>query len=95
MMVSFAKRYQQIYPMYSWAYAVEAKYTQSPDDRMKALAMAQYLDPYSEWISHFTESDKKKAMSWFKDHNPFNVKDVNEICFIERRPIKTTMITVR
>ena len=78
LMVSFAKRYQQIYPMYSWAYAVEAKYTQSSDDRTKALAMAQYLDPSSQWISHFTASDKKKALTWFKDHNPFNVKDVKE-----------------
>jgi hypothetical protein len=75
LIVSFAKRYQQIFPMYSWAYAVEAKYAQSPDDRMKALALAQYLDPSSEWISHFTESDRRKAMSWFKDHNPFNTKD--------------------
>lgn len=78
LMVSFAKRYQQIYPMYSWAYAVEAKYTQLPDDRTRALAMALYLDPRSERISHFTEPEKKKAMAWFKDNNPFNIKDIKE-----------------
>lgn len=78
LMVSFAKRYQQVYPMYSWAYAVEAKYTQDPDDRRRALAMAQYLDPQSERISHFPESEKQLAMSWLKAHNPFSIKDVKE-----------------
>ncbi len=78
LMVYFAKRYQHIYPMYSWAYAFEAKYTQSPDDRMRALAIAQHLDPRSERIGHFTEAEKKNAMSWFKDHNPFTIKDVKQ-----------------
>lgn len=78
LIVSFAKRYQQIHPMYSWAYAVEAKYTQLPDDRTRALAMALYLDPRSEHISHFTEPEKKKAISWFKDHDPFKIEDVME-----------------
>ena len=78
LMVSFARRYQQIYPMYSWAYAVEAKYTQLPDDRTRALAMAQYLDPRSERISHFTEPEKKMAIAWLKDNNPFNIKDLKE-----------------
>jgi len=76
--VSFSKRYQQIYPMYSWAYAVEAKYTKIPDDRTRALAFALYLDPHSERISRIDASEKKKAMSWFKDHNPFLLKEIKE-----------------
>jgi hypothetical protein len=83
LMISFAKRYQQIHPMYSWSYAFEAKYTTLPDDRTRALAIALYLDPRSERISHIAESEKQRAASWLKDHNPFSIKEAKEPSSLE------------
>jgi hypothetical protein len=67
----WAKLHQQIQPMFAWAYAVEAKYTDSPVDRLRALAMTLYLDKRSERIAGFSEPDQAKALEWLKKNNPF------------------------
>lgn len=67
----WAKLHQQMQPMFAWAYAVEAKYTDSPVDRLRALAMTLYLDKRSERIAGFSEPDKAKALEWLKKNNPF------------------------
>lgn len=69
--LEFAKAHQRVWPMYSWAYAVEAKYTSSEQDRIRALAITLYLDKNSERISAFSESEKNKALKWLEKNNPF------------------------
>jgi hypothetical protein len=67
----WAKLYQRIQPMFAWAYAVEAQYSESSKDRLSALALAIYLDKNSERIATFPESDKIKAIRWLNENNPF------------------------
>ena len=69
--LEWAKTYQRIYPIYAWAYAVEAKYTDSLSDRLRALALTLYLDKRSERIADFSGIEKDKALEWLKRNNPF------------------------
>ncbi len=75
LLVKWAKICQKVRFEYAWAYAVEAKYTTSDTDRMRALAIALYLDKRSERISHFSNQEKKKALEWLKENNPFTPKN--------------------
>ncbi len=67
----WAKIHQRIKPMFAWAYAVEAKYTDSDTDRVRALAIALYLDEQSERISGFSGPMRDQAIKWLNEHNPF------------------------
>ncbi|HEX8948539.1 MAG TPA: hypothetical protein VF790_06230, partial [Dissulfurispiraceae bacterium] len=69
--LKWAKVHQRIQPMFAWSYAVEAKYTASASDRLKALALTLYLDKNSERIAGFSEAEKSKALEWLRDNNPF------------------------
>ncbi len=69
--LKWARDYQKIQPMFAWAYAFEAKYTEDPERRLRALAFAQYLDRQSSYISHVSSSEKEKARAWMKNNNPF------------------------
>ena len=57
--------------MYSWAYAVEAKYSEDPERKLQALAYTLYLDPQSERISDIPEELKEKARKWLEENNKF------------------------
>jgi tetratricopeptide (TPR) repeat protein len=69
--IEYAKMHQRILPMMAWAYAVEAKYSQSGPDRLRALALTLYLDRRSERISKFSEKERQEAMKWLDKNNPF------------------------
>ena len=69
--LEWARLNQQLQPMYAWAYAMEAKLSNEPDARLKALALALYLDRGSERIAGFSEQEKAKARKWFEKNNPF------------------------
>lgn len=69
--LKWAKVHQKIQPMFAWAYAVEAQYSASAQDRLRALAIALYLDKNSERTSMLAENDKAKAVSWLNEHHPF------------------------
>lgn len=56
----FAGRLQLVVP-YSWAAAFEAKYARDAATRRVALAAAVILDPKSERISQFSESERAAA----------------------------------
>jgi outer membrane lipoprotein-sorting protein len=71
MALEWAKVYQKMFPLYAWAYAFEAKWTDSESDRLRALALALYLDKNSERISKFSDSEKARALEWLKKNNPF------------------------
>ncbi len=70
--LKWSQQYQVIQPMFAWAFSFEAKYTDNPAARRKALAYAQHLDKQSEWISHFSDEDKLKAANWFKKNVSFD-----------------------
>ncbi len=69
--LKWARSHQVIQPMYSWAYAFEAKYTQDKHARKRALALALYLDRDSERIARIPEKEKQEARLWLKHNNPF------------------------
>ena len=75
LLIKWAKDYQLIQPMYSWAYSFEAKYTDNKSDRLRALAMTLYLDKYSIRISHFSKDEKTKAEKWLKENNIFLISN--------------------
>ncbi len=69
--LKWVKDYQVIQPMFGWAFAFEAKYTAVPQDRIRALGYALYLDPQSWRIADFTEQEKQAAHDWFQEQNPY------------------------
>ena len=71
MALNWAKLNQKINPTHSWSYAMEAKYTASESDRLRALGIALYLDPLSLRASAFPEDVKQKARKNFEVSNPF------------------------
>jgi len=78
--IEWARKYQIARPDLSWAYAVEARYTDDPKKRIRALALTLYLDKNSQRISHFTKDQKNEAFEWLDNNNPFleeNVKKHN------------------
>lgn len=70
--VEIAHRQQRSYP-FSWAYAVEAKYSSEPEKRKRALAMALFLDPRSERIQQVSREEKAAAEEYLRLHPPFSV----------------------
>ena len=71
LILEWAREHQVIQPMYSWAYAVEAKYSEDPERKLQALAYTLYLDPQSERISDIPEELKEKARKWLEENNKF------------------------
>jgi tetratricopeptide (TPR) repeat protein len=69
--LKWAKAHQRILPMVAWAYAMEAKYATSEDDRVRALGVALYLDPQSERVAALDPKLKERAKAWFSTNNPF------------------------
>ena len=78
LILEWAREYQVIQPMYSWAYAVEAKYSQDPERKLEALAYTLYLDPQSERISDIPDELKEKARKWLEKNNKFLKKKETE-----------------
>jgi hypothetical protein len=71
LLLTFTKLCQSICPTYAWAYAAEAKYTTSETDRTRALGITLYLDKRSDRISKISDREKKKALKWLENNNPF------------------------
>lgn len=63
--------YQRFRPLDSWAYAVEAKYAKTKEERLQPLAKTLYLDRDSYRIAEISEQEKIKALEWLEKHNPF------------------------
>ncbi|MGC2061553.1 MAG: hypothetical protein WA610_01150, partial [Thermodesulfovibrionales bacterium] len=69
--VELAIKHQRILPMLAWAYAVEAKYAETTEERRRALAITLYLDKRSMRIASMPDNEKNEAMTWLKNNNPF------------------------
>ena len=70
LLLDLARRQQQAWPL-AWAYAFEARHSPEPRERLRALAIALYLDPQSEHLAGFDEDARKQAAEWFARNNPF------------------------
>lgn len=69
--LDWAKKYEIIQPQFGYAYAFDAKYSTKTQDRIKAAAFAQYLDPKSRWLAAVPKKIKHQAKQWWKKNNPF------------------------
>jgi hypothetical protein len=73
--LKWSRNYQVIQPMFGWAFAFEAKYTNNEQDRLRALGYALHLDSQSWRIAHFSNAEKDAAREWFKENNQFQKKE--------------------
>jgi hypothetical protein len=73
--LDWARRHQQIMPVSAWAYALEARYSSDEQQRLRATAIALYLDPKSEYLKSVPAEIRKRAKEWFATSNPFKVRD--------------------
>lgn len=69
--LKWAKAFQRVHPMVAWPYALEAQYGTNESDRVRALGIAQYLDPQSERIASLDAALKERAKAVFAAGNPF------------------------
>jgi hypothetical protein len=69
--LEWAQKNQVVQPWHAWAYAMEAKLSNDPKTRGRAIAMAHYLDPGSERLSRLPPEEVRDALKRFGAHNPF------------------------
>jgi hypothetical protein len=74
--LDWARRYQEVMPESAWAYAFEARYSNDEQQRLRATAIALYLDPRSEYLKSVPAGFRKRAEQWFAANNPFKVRDL-------------------
>lgn len=73
--LDWARRNQQIMPVSAWAYALEARYSADEQQRLRATAIALYLDPRSEHLKSVPAELRKRAEKWFAANNPFKLRN--------------------
>jgi len=62
----------------AWAYALQARYSSDEKERLRATAIALYLDPKSEHLKSVPAGIRKRAAQWFAANNPFKVRDLKD-----------------
>jgi hypothetical protein len=73
--LDWARRYQEVMPESAWAYAFEARYSNDEQQRLRATAIALYLDPRSEHLKSVPAGFRERAQQWFAANNPFKIRD--------------------
>jgi len=63
--IDWAKKNQKFQPWHAWAYAMEAILATNHADRMRAIAIANYLDPNSEMLSQIPQVERERAIKDF------------------------------
>jgi len=66
--LDLARRHTVILPMYSWAYFVVARYSESGVERVSAAASGLKLDPLSYRASQLPESVVERARSFLEKY---------------------------
>ncbi|MBL1141405.1 MAG: hypothetical protein HND53_05160 [Proteobacteria bacterium] len=77
-LLDWVKKVQQIQPWFSWAYAMEAKYSNNVIERNKAIAMTYYLDRNSERLKSIPKDHIDTAVKKHSKDNLFK-KKVNPV----------------
>jgi hypothetical protein len=72
--LDWARRNQGMMPVNAWAYALEARHSADEQRRLRATAIALYLDPKSERLASVTPAFRKRAEQWFEANNPFKLR---------------------
>jgi hypothetical protein len=70
-LIDLSRRSTRAWPD-SWAFALLARHTQDPEERLHALGIALFLDPRSEHLAAFGASERAEAAKWFALNNPFS-----------------------
>jgi hypothetical protein len=71
LLLGWCRTFQRITPMYSWVYAIEAKYATDEKNKLRSLGTAQFLDPRSSRLEAFDQGLRNRAKEWFDSNNPF------------------------
>jgi hypothetical protein len=71
MLLEWLKSQQRIQPTQGWAYAMQYTHEPNAAERIRALAMARYLEPASDRIRGASKSEVEQARKWFRANNPF------------------------
>jgi hypothetical protein len=71
LLLDWAMRYQQVQPTQAWTYAIQYQYAGDGPNRVRALAMVQYLDPASARIRNAGKKEHAEAAAWLQRNNPF------------------------
>jgi len=69
--LAWARAYEVYEPWSAWSYAYEAAHSTVTAERVRALAIARYLDPQSERIAGLDSDLVAKAKSWIAANQPF------------------------
>lgn len=67
----WAKANERLTPWFGWSYAMEAELTRDAHARLRAEAMAHYLDPNSERLARRPPAEVQSAVRAFAARNPF------------------------
>lgn len=73
--LAWARDYRRVYPAYAWAWAVEATFTDDPEQQRRALRAALYLDRHSARANALPDPERRSALAWLEHNNPFRLPD--------------------
>jgi hypothetical protein len=65
-------------PENAWAYALVAIHSADAAEKARAIALALYLDPRSEWIKRIPAEERDSAVAALKGKNPFERKPASD-----------------
>jgi tetratricopeptide (TPR) repeat protein len=69
--LDWVKQYQLRQPWFAWAYAMEAKLSTNPEERGRAIAIANHLDPDSERLGSLPKAETQAAIKKYGRLNSF------------------------
>ncbi len=69
---------QQFFPWYSWTYAMQAKHTDSAQQRDRAIVICHYLDEDSERLNDLPQAQIQAALKNQDQFNPFVGNEATE-----------------
>ncbi len=70
-----ARSYTKIAPTQAWAHALTALLSTNPDEQVRELAYALYLDPQSAWVAQTPNALRTKATDWLEKHELFRLRE--------------------
>jgi hypothetical protein len=73
--LNWAKKNQSFSPWFAWPYAMEAKLSHNPMERLRAMAITYYLDRNSERLASLPRGELQAARRQFGQINPFLKKN--------------------
>ncbi len=70
--LELTRLFQKIRPMVAWAYAIEYRLSPEGEEKTRALAIAEFLDPDSWRISAASRFELAEAKKWYESNRPFH-----------------------